>query len=569
MSHLWPTIIGVSVLAVERDRNHGEVFTRRWIVELILDLAGYTADRDLAVLRAVEPSCGSGAFLGPMVDRLIESCRRRGRDITTTHAAIQATDVLPDNVAGAREVVRALLTNAGVAEAQADALVQAWINTGDYLLSQPEHEGLFCALDIPQADFVIGNPPYIRPEDVPTSLYDSYRRACSTMLGRADVYVGFFEAALRSLSPGGVVAFICADRWMRNQYGRGLRSLITNEYAIDLILPMHDVDAFEAQVSAYPAVVILRNGAQGSVALGEANAALQPAGAAAFTEWVHGSDAHLSVTGVTGTRLAKWTGGDASWPGGDPEMVAIIEQLNERFELLENPHTGTRVGIGVATGADELFVTTDHDLVESDRLLPLTMSRDGATGRNTWGGTYLVNPWEQNGALVDLDLYPRLAKYFHLHGTVLRNRHVAGKAADKWYRTIDKVDHTLVDRPKLLFPDLKMTTHPVLEPGGLYPHHNLYYVVSDKWDLRVLGGLLLSKVAEAFVAAYCVKMRGGTLRFQAQYLRRIRLPSPDTLTAADQAALSSAFDQRDAVAATEIAIRLYGLEQHAGIIRGA
>jgi adenine-specific DNA-methyltransferase len=192
-----------------------------------------------------------------------------------------------------------------------------------------------------------------------------------------------------------------------------------------------------------------------------------------------------------------------------------------------------------------------------------------ATGQNTWGGTYLVNPWEQSGALVDLDLYPRLAEYFNRHGRVLRNRHVAGKAADKWYRTIDKVDHTLVDRPKLLFPDLKMTTHPVLEPGGLYPHHNLYYVVSDKWDLRVLGGLLLSKVAEAFVAAYCVKMRGGTLRFQAQSLRRIRVPSPDTLTATDQAELASAFDRRDAVAATEIAIRLYGLEEHAGIIRGA
>lgn len=208
----------------------------------------------------------------------------------------------------------------------------------------------------------------------------------------------------------------------------------------------------------------------------------------------HGTAEHLSATGVTGTRLAKWTGGDASWPGGDPEMVAIIEQLNERFEQLENPHTGTRVGIGVATGADELFVTTDHDLVERDRLLPLTMSRDGASGQNTWGGTYLVNPWEQNGALVDLERYPRLAEYFNLHGRLLRNRHVAGKAADKWYRTMDKVDHTLVDRPKLLFPDLKMTTHPVLEPGGLYPHHNLYYVVSDKWHLRVLGGLLLSRL---------------------------------------------------------------------------
>jgi len=28
---------------------HGQVITRRWIVDLILDLARYTADRDLAV----------------------------------------------------------------------------------------------------------------------------------------------------------------------------------------------------------------------------------------------------------------------------------------------------------------------------------------------------------------------------------------------------------------------------------------------------------------------------------------------------------------------------------------
>jgi hypothetical protein len=28
--------------------QHGEVFTRRWVVETILDMVGYTADHDLA-----------------------------------------------------------------------------------------------------------------------------------------------------------------------------------------------------------------------------------------------------------------------------------------------------------------------------------------------------------------------------------------------------------------------------------------------------------------------------------------------------------------------------------------
>lgn len=38
-----------------------------------------------------------------------------------------------------------------------------------------------------------------------------------------------------------------------------------------------------------------------------------------------------------------------------------------------------------------------------------------------------------------------------------------------------------------------MTMHPVLDDGQTYPHHNLYFVTSQKWDLRVLGGLLLSR----------------------------------------------------------------------------
>jgi adenine-specific DNA-methyltransferase len=91
-------------------------------------------------------------------------------------------------------------------------------------------------------------------------------------------------------------------------------------------------------------------------------------------------------------------------------------------------------------------------------------------------------------------------------------------------------------------------------------HHNLYFVVSTEWDLRVLGGLLLSKVAEFFVDSYAVRMRGGTLRFQAQYLRRIRVPRPADIPANLASDLASAFDSRDSVAATRTALTIYGLE---------
>ncbi len=84
-------------------------------------------------------------------------------------------------------------------------------------------------------------------------------------------------------------------------------------------------------------------------------------------------------------------------------------------------------------------------------------------------------------------------------------------------------------------------------------------MVSDHWDLEVLGGLLLSDVANLFVGAYCVKMRGGCYRFQAQYVRRIRVPDPATVTRSDRRALAAAFRARDVAAATAVACKVYGI----------
>lgn len=92
----------------------------------------------------------------------------------------------------------------------------------------------------------MGNPPYVRLEDVPDERMAAYRDACSTMGGRADLYIGFYETALRSLTPHGHLGFICADRWMRNQYGRQLRRMVTSHFSMDLTLAMHDVDAVAA-----------------------------------------------------------------------------------------------------------------------------------------------------------------------------------------------------------------------------------------------------------------------------------------------------------------------------------
>lgn len=535
---------------VDEAGEHGEVFTRPWVVDLILDLVGYTVDRDLASVRVVEPACGSGAFLGLLVARLSASCRQQRRPLTDAAGAVRAFDLLPANVEKARALVRRVLVEDGWPADDAEGLATGWVQVADYLLRPADGD----------VDLVIGNPPYVRLEDVPDARMHAYRSNCPTMTGRSDLYVGFFERALRSLRPGGQVGFICADRWMRNQYGRHLRAMIARHYSVDVTVTMHDVDAFEDQVSAYPAITVISRWSQGAAVVADAKAAFGAGCVPRLTDYIDGvATETITTPSFHASRLPHWFAGEDSWPTGSPARLAMIEHLNDHFPPLENTATQTKVGIGVATGADGVFITTNPNVVEPGRLLPLAMVSDIASGRVVWSGHYLVNPWDDEG-LVRLHDHPRLFGYFEAHAYALRKRHVAERRPDRWYRTIDRVIPGLRESPKLLIPDMRMTMHPVLDDGQTYPHHNLYFVTSQKWDLRVLGGLLLSRVATAFIEAYCVKMRGGTLRFQAQYLRRIRVPRMGDVSASDAAALADAFDRRDVDAATSAALPLYGLD---------
>ena len=536
-------------------RSQGQVFTRRWVVDLILDLAGYRPADDLGATVIVEPACGTGAFLVPIVDRLAEACERHGRSMADMGSAVRAFDVVNHNVELARDAVRSRLIELGQPAITATKLSTEWVVHEDFLL------GAYELTESTHADFVVGNPPYVRLEDVPTDLSKAYRSECSTMRGRADIYVGFFEKGLSMLSPGGRLAFICADRWMRNRYGERLRALVVSHFAVDTVVAMHDVDAFEDSVSAYPAITVLRNGPQDTVNVIEASAGFDEQDGRTLTRWLtEEPDTAPNEGCFDAARLQQWFTNAAHWPSGHPRALDLIADFENRFEPLEDGRTGTRVGIGIASGCDDIYVVDDAPGVEPCRLLPLLTAQDIATGTPLWSGRFLVNPWDKD-RLVALAEYPGLAKYLERNSSRIRARHVSRSQPASWYRTIDRVKPDLRERPKLLIPDIKAAAHPVLERGKFYPHHNLYFIVSDVWDLEVLGGLLLSDITNLFVGAYCVRMRGGTYRFQAQYLRKIRVPSPDNIEIPTATNLARAFRRRDREAATDAALSLYGISR--------
>lgn len=524
---------------------HGVVLTKPHVVSLILDLAGYSPDKDLTRLRLLEPSCGHGAFLIEAVKRLLAAAAQHGRGPEQLSDSLCAFDVDPEHVRIARSAVTRTLVELGVSKLAAAALARGWIKLGDFLLTP-------LAADF---DCIVGNPPYVRIEHIPPQLQAEYRKRYASIFDRADLYVAFIERSLALLSGRGILSFICADRWILNRYGAPLRALLAEHFRVLCYVDLHRASPFESEVIAYPSIFAFTRGETRDVRVATLQDAA-PAACAALSSQLRAASASAGAGNCVAVH-ATWFSGDEPWVVSSPGQRDVLRRLEQQFPAITET---AKVGIGVATGSDQLYIVPNNLDIEPDRLLPLIMREDLEAGQVRASTKCVINCFGPEGKLIDLTAYPKLRRYLEAHASQIKRRHIAQRNPNAWFRTIDRVYPELARTPKLLIPDIAGSNEVVFEQGHYHPHHNLYFVTSQHWDLEVLGGLLSSRVALFFVWSYAVKMRGGYLRFQAQYLRRIRLPDPRTLDAKLARALKHAFRKRDFAALDQLALRAYMLE---------
>jgi hypothetical protein len=540
-----PVTAAVHALSTARAEERGAIFTRREVVEFMLDVIGYVPSEPLHQRRALEPSFGGGDFLIPMVERLAQAWHAHKGSIAELANAIRAIELHAATFEETNQRIVEILQGVGIGKWDAQAIANDWLIHGDFLLA--DIDGSF--------EYVVGNPPYIRQEMIADALMAEYRLRYQTIYDRADIYIPFIERSLNLLSQGGELSFICADRWMKNRYGGPLRAMVANGYHLSAYIDMVDTPAFHTDVIAYPAITVIRRGA-GQVTRMAYRPEISRHALATLADALRSAN---PVAPKPGVRIASAVAsGSEPWILDSSDELALLRRLEENFPTIEQ--VGCKVGIGVATGADKAFIGPFADLdVEADRKLPIAMTRDIDTGEVAWRGYGVINPFGDDGKLVRLEDYPKLRQYLEAHHAQIAARHVAQKSPSNWYRTIDRIYPDLAKRPKLLIPDIKGEAHIVYEDAGLYPHHNLYYITSEDWDLRALAAVLKSGIARLFVSTYSTKMRGGYLRFQAQYLRRIRLPDWNKIPKTAKDRLISAVATGDSLACNAAVFDVYGL----------
>ena len=492
-----------------------EVFTKPEVVGYMLDeLKRAVRFRAWYTQRVLEPSCGRGAFVLILVDRLIAEHRRnlftwrspRLRDF------LVAADISPESIAFLKKEVFGKLVAASCPRGIAQKLVDRWFVCDDFLLHP--FQGRF--------DVIVGNPPYIRFDDIPAELQRTYQERYRTFVDRCDIYVPFIERCLGLLSSCGAFSFICANRYTKNKYGRLLRKKIADEFHTRLYLNVEHADAFLQKVAAYPAIIVVdrRRG--------------EPTFAG---ELLDIADLPLCTTpsGRMLSKFAEWYADDEPWVTTSSDALSVWRDVASRFPRIEDSAPGTKIGIGVATGADKVFLLPeDGSVVEDDCKLPVVRAEDIRPGEVSWADSYLLNPYDTSDSrkMRDFRDYPKAHAYVMQFEDVLKRRHCAKAHPKEWLRTIDRINYKVLRSPKVLMPDIQLGGVAALdETGRYYPHHNVYFILSEGWNMRALCTVMRSSFVADQVKKVSVALRGGSIRYQSQNLRGIYIPLFADLTA--------------------------------------
>ena len=460
--------------------SHGDVYTSPRVVSFMLDLIGYTPDKDLSQFRILEPSFGHGDFLSEIIRRIILSSERFG---------FNPADIANRNVYGCEIDTEKFTRVIDMIRKSMPGFNPVNFKNEDFLFTEWNTD----------FDFIIGNPPYIRYENIPRALRIAYKSKFLTFHYRCDLYVLFFEHCLNNLAPDGRHCFICSNRWTKNEYGKKLRALISTAYNLEYLIDVEGLDAFSESVSAYPAITVISN---------------------------HPPVNDLKVARIDQLKDLRLPLIAHNKPKPVSELPDNLFLCGETDDLTTIEQQGFEIGIGVATGADKIFIRSQFgSLVEDELLLPIINSRDLSDNKFNWKGAYILNPYKPDGSLINLNDYPKARKYLNNAKSALENRYIVKKGRC-WYALIDKIKYCITSQPKILLPDISGNRKIFVDAGNFYPAHNIYFITGgrDMEDLELLAAILMSDFVRNQIENVSTKMNGGLPRWQSQSIRRLRIP---------------------------------------------
>jgi hypothetical protein len=104
-------------------------------------------------------------------------------------------------------------------------------------------------------DIVIGNPPYVRVDEIPPIDKAIYRKLYQSCTGKYDLYYLFLENAMSRVQVQGTAAFITPNRYCSTTSGTTLRHLLVSRFRLTTLTSVSNLGVFE-DVANYPVISV-------------------------------------------------------------------------------------------------------------------------------------------------------------------------------------------------------------------------------------------------------------------------------------------------------------------------
>ncbi len=535
-------------------------------------------ERRLRDIRILDPACGSGAFLLEAVDLLLDIHRivrlakeTEGRFLIGSTAGNQssapqywslerwseedeAREIIEDCIFGVDknpesvEITRlSLFLKVATINRKLFDLSRN-IRVGNSLVSDQAVAGARAfdwKTEFPEIaerggfDVILGNPPYVRVQRLDHAEADYLHRTFKKSVGgKFDLSVPFFERALELIRPEGWVGFISSSQWMNTDYGRRLRTYLSEGH-LHRLVSFGSLPVF-ADVSTYPAIFILRRATTKALAYSELT-----------------SRAELTLTGIEAASqrpIPIDQLGSASWALSGGNLLTAGPGARSRGQPLGGLG---KFWIGALTGADYAFVVTRAVAIKL-RLEPRFLVPYAYRGEEIWPygevspGSYLIYPYTQGQdgrpELVSevelLSKAPNIHAHLNSHRSDLetrldsRRRYAAG---DQWFRFLRPGTFRYIIGAKLVVRGIsKHSVVGSLPAGTSFNGANTPAFVPSTpgVSLPIVAAILNSTVVSRHLESICPRKLGGYFRFNANSLNRLPIPpiSPETQTSLGQLA---------------------------------
>ena len=372
------------------------------------------------------------------------------------------------------------------------------------------NEGVFIGFDV-----VIGNPPYIRQEEIKDQK-PYLQTNFVTYSGTADLYVFFIEKGFEILKTRGQFCYIMPNKWMQTGYGKALRIYLL-ENQLQAIIDFGDLQVFE-EATTYPCIL---NASKRSNNAGFISAAVRTLnysnGFAAYLESISNE--------ITSEALS-----DETWVISSGSAQRLLSTIKSRCVSLAEYIDGKSFR-GIVTGLTEAFLVNDEEKTQMvmkdpkslELLKPVLRGRTVKKWYAKQDNLWLIGTFPTLN--INIDDYPEIRDYLlRFDKKRLEQSGEEGsrkKTSGKWFETQDNIAYWQeFEIPKIMYQKFQVKPCFIYDEQELYCNDSMWII--SKADKALLA-ILNSKMGWWLISKYCTAIQNG---FQLiwKYFGQIPIP---------------------------------------------